>query len=161
MNKSTLVLINLCVFTCTGAQTQDTKTLELTGSIVAPWVKGQICAQYKHHHKKLQQCFNIQAGQIYKIEQIPTSVTRVEITRSFYKHCPVDKREKNRCKTFRDSFFLTEPYTTLNLTYDNWRILKDYTMPPLPAMSNFGYPEERPSMRFAPNYRSNADGMAI
>ena len=141
--------------------TLTTKSVEFKGPLLAPWVKGDLCVYFWHQEDHVQQCLPIKAGQDYIINNIPDNVTHIKITRSFDKQCSINHRSIKKCKTAKGKFFLTEPHTTLTLTYANKKILKDITIPPREAQSYFGYPQQRRSILFQSNYSSQPDSRAV
>lgn len=155
----------LCVLLLTSyARAYDDKTLTITGPLVAPWVKGELCAGYWSDQERVWQCFNVGAGRDYILRNIPAGVGHVKITRTFDKTCKVKKNGKRKCRTIKGKFFIPEPDNTLNLTYDHEHILNHYTIPPEPPHSNFGMPTPGPasrSPRFTPDYSGDASEMFL
>lgn len=139
------------------------KSVKIEGPIVAPWVKGTLCARYTNKTERVKQCFNVAAGQSYVLENVPYHVKHIKIKRTFDKYCKTTRRAK-KCKTAKGMFDLQRAGdTTLNLTYDDSHrtITKDYTIPPAEPKSNFGYPQPYGAATQQPNYRFQPDAMAV
>jgi|GEM_PF-2239441 len=137
------------------------QTVEIKGPVVAPWVKGKLCAHYKNKGEHITRCFDISAGKKYTIADVPGNAKRIKITRSFANKCITKKHSATKCKTVKGNFYLTAPSTILNLTYDNSKIFKDITISPAEKQSYFGYPQQYGSVLFPSNYRSQPDSRAV
>ena len=153
------IALVLCI--CAYSQKTISQTVEITGPILAPWVKGQLCTYYWLEQERVQNCFDIRMGQSYTIKDVPDRVTHLKVTRSFYKNCAEARKQKNKCKKADGKFFLNHNHTILDLTYKNKNILLSYTIPPKEGTSYFGYPQQYGSVMNQPNYRSLPDSMAV
>lgn len=155
------VAVMMFWFVFVGLNAQTAKSVEIKGPIVAPWVKGQLCTHYWLNQERIKNCFAIAAGTVYRVENIPAHIEHIKVTRSFGKKCFITARNKKKCKTVKGKFHLEEPYTLLNLTYDNKKITKDYVIPRPEPQGYFGYPQHYGSAISQPNYRSLPDSMAV
>ena len=156
----------VCVILACGCrQSVNAKSVEITGPILAPWVKGQVCAQYWFEQKRVQTCFDIQVGQKYVLNDVPNRVEHVKITRSFYKNCSPERAQKNKCRKADGKFFIKKEHNVLDLTYKNNKVLLSYDIPPQEPQSNFGRPQGygpgAQSIIQGPNYLSQPDGLAV
>ncbi len=157
--KNIKIVIAFCSCVCTPKLILQ--TVEISGPILAPWVKGQLCTYYWCDQKRVHRCFEIKMGQSYTIKDIPDRVRHIKVTRSFYKNCPAERKEKNKCKKADGKFFLNHTSTILDLTYKNNKVLLSYTLPPKQGSSYFGYPQQYGSVMTQPDYRSQPDSMAV
>lgn len=137
------------------------KTIEISGPILAPWVKGELCAHYKNKGDHITRCFTIASGKKYILTDIPDKAQRIKITRSFTNQCVTKKHSAKKCKKVHGSFYLNAPHTILSLTYNNNKILKNVTLPPAGKNSYFGHPQQYGSVLFPANYRSQPDSRAV
>ncbi len=148
MKRLVLIIFLLC---CAPLWTK-TKTVEITGPLIAPWVDGTLCTRYWFEQKKVRQCFPIKAGASYVL-QVPERVKHLKVHRTLDKTCKKKPNGKKLCRSVSGKFTLyQEPYITLDLTYDHRTITKNYAIPPKEAESYFGYPRKFPSIRFTPDY---------
>jgi len=142
------LLLNLGFIFCSAVNAQPTKKVAITGAVVAPWVKGNLCMSYWYEQNKIRECHDIHAGKDYIFSNIPNRVGHIKIARSFNKECKLKKNGKKKCRTVKGKFKVNKPLTKLNLTYDHNGIYKYYTIPPKEAESIYGYPRKDPSLHF-------------
>lgn len=149
--KKVFFLLIITVFV-PSLKTEETKTVEITGALVAPWEGGSLCTRYWYDQKKVRQCFNVKAGNSYIIRDIPKRVKHLKVSRVFNKTCTKKPNGKISCHSVRGKFTLKKPYTNLDLTYDQRKTFKFHPIPPAEPESYFGYPQKFPSIRFMPSY---------
>ena len=135
------------------------KTIKITGAIVAPWVKGNLCIGFWYNQEKIRVCKPIQASQDYTFE-IPQRIDHVKVYRSFDKECKVVKNGKKKCHAIKGRFNTKNNFNELNLTYDHNNILNFYTIPPKEPESIYGYPLKNPSPIFRDTEMSNPEAFS-
>ncbi len=141
-----VILFIFCIFPMINAQ--DTKTVQITGALVAPWVKGNVCISYWYEQNKIHICYDIHAAQDYIFSNIPKRVDHIKVRRSFAKECSTNARGKKSCRTLKGRFNTPNMTNIINLTYDHSNILKYYSIPPKQPESIYGYPRRDPSILF-------------
>jgi len=145
MKKIILFSLGMAFFSILHAQT--TKKAQITGALVAPWLKGDLCINYWYNQNKIHKCHYIQAGKDYVFDNIPKRVGHIKVTRIFDKDC-ILKNGKKKYRRLKGRFNLRKPLTVLNLTYDHSGIYKYYVIPPKEAESIYGYPRKNASIHF-------------
>jgi hypothetical protein len=121
------------------------KEVHITGPITAPWVKGTLCASYRHKQEKKEHCFTIGAGQEYVIRNIPDRINRIKIKRMRKKTC-ITRKDKNICRFVSGRFYIKDHYNLLDLTYNTSHVKLNYTIPPKEPNSWYGVPHRQPAL---------------
>lgn len=123
------------------------KIVKITGAVVAPWVKGDLCISYWYQEEKFHVCRPIQASTDY-IFTIPTHVDHIRVRRSFAKECTTKAKGLKKCRMVKGRLNTPQQVNDLDLTYDHATIYKYHEMPPKEAESIYGYPRRNASIRF-------------
>jgi hypothetical protein len=123
------------------------KEIKITGAVVAPWVKGDLCIGFWYDQEKIKICRTIRAAQDY-LFAIPHRIDHIRVYRTFAKACKKLPKGKKECRRIKGRFNTKDQFTELNLTYDHEGIKNYYTIPPKPQLSTYGFPQKDPSIVF-------------